>query len=95
MFERWLEILDTTLDTGWRGPHTEQIRRRGYGLAWAMAHRLAGVNSYVDGPLERVYLAENQRAGTESTLRGSDPIDTRSPPLAINMLHLEYVNDNS
>ena len=34
---------DTTLDTGWRGPHTEQIRRRGYGLAWAMAHRLAGV----------------------------------------------------
>ena len=43
MFERWLEILDTTLDTGWRGPHTEQIRRRGYGLAWAMAHRLAGV----------------------------------------------------
>ena len=43
MFERSLEILDTTLDTGWRGPHTEQIRRRGYGLAWAMAHRLAGV----------------------------------------------------
>ena len=43
MFERWLEILDTTLDTGWRGPRTEQVRRRGYGLAWAMAHRLAGV----------------------------------------------------
>ena len=38
---------------------------------------------------------ENQRAGTESTLRGTDPIATRSRPLAINMVHLEYVNDNS
>ena len=37
---------------------------------------------------------ENQRAGTESTLRGSDPIDTRSPSLAINMLHLWYAIDN-
>ena len=38
---------------------------------------------------------ENQRAGMESTLRGSDPIATRSRPLAIDMVHLEYVNGNS
>ena len=52
------------------------------------AERAEGDDSYVDGPLERVYLVENQRAGTESTLRGSDPIDTRSPSLAITTLHL-------
>jgi|GEM_PF-786478 len=44
MFERWLEIFDTSLDGGWIGPNTEQIRKRGYGLAWAMAHRLLGVS---------------------------------------------------
>ncbi|MFV0258295.1 MAG: hypothetical protein ACK5PP_07610 [Acidimicrobiales bacterium] len=42
LFERWLEILDTTLDSGWTGPNTELVRRRGRGMAWAMAKRLTG-----------------------------------------------------
>lgn len=41
LFERWLEILDVTLDDGWTGPMTEQARKRGHGYAWAMAKRLA------------------------------------------------------
>ncbi|MCC5951472.1 MAG: group III truncated hemoglobin [Acidimicrobiia bacterium] len=42
LFDRWLEIFDTTLDGGWHGPNTEIARRRGHGLAWAMAKRLTG-----------------------------------------------------
>ena len=42
LFDRWLEIFDTTLDEGWTGPITEIARRRGYGIAWAMAKRLTG-----------------------------------------------------
>ncbi len=42
LFERWLEILDTTLDAGWRGPLTEAARRRGHGIAWAMEKRITG-----------------------------------------------------
>ena len=42
LFERWLEILDTTLATGWRGPMADAARRRGHGIAWAMAKRLTG-----------------------------------------------------
>lgn len=42
LFERWLEILDTTLDGGWTGPNAERVRQRGYGIAWAMSHRLIG-----------------------------------------------------
>ena len=42
LFDRWLEILDATLDEGWTGPMTEAARRRGHGLAWAMAKRLTG-----------------------------------------------------
>jgi truncated hemoglobin YjbI len=42
LFERWLEILETTLARGWQGPYTELIRRRGHGIAWAMAKRLTG-----------------------------------------------------
>ena len=42
LFERWLEIFDTTLDEGWTGPMTEAARRRGHGIAWAMAKRLTG-----------------------------------------------------
>ena len=42
LFDRWLEILETTLDDGWHGPVTEAARRRGHGLAWAMAKRLTG-----------------------------------------------------
>lgn len=44
LFNRWLEILDTTLDHGWSGPIAEQARKRGYGYAWAMAKRLAGTD---------------------------------------------------
>ncbi len=44
LFERWLEILETTLDGGWFGPVTELARRRGHGYAWAMAKRLTGVD---------------------------------------------------
>lgn len=42
LFERWLEIFDTTLDAGWSGPLTETARRRAHGIAWAMAKRLMG-----------------------------------------------------
>ncbi len=42
LFDRWLEILDTTLDDGWTGPSAEQARKRGYGYVWAMAKRLTG-----------------------------------------------------
>ncbi len=44
LFDRWLEILDTTLDDGWSGPVVEQARKRGYGYAWAMAKRLTGAD---------------------------------------------------
>ena len=42
LFDLWLEILDSTLDAGWTGPITERARKRGHGIAWAMAHRLVG-----------------------------------------------------
>ncbi|MEO8697427.1 MAG: group III truncated hemoglobin [Acidimicrobiales bacterium] len=42
LFDQWLEILDTTLDAGWTGPMVEVARRRGHGIAWAMAKRLTG-----------------------------------------------------
>lgn len=42
LFARWLEILETTLDSGWSGPLTELARRRGHGIAWAMSKRLTG-----------------------------------------------------
>lgn len=42
LFDRWLEIFETTLDDGWTGPHTDHARRRGHGYAWAMAKRLVG-----------------------------------------------------
>ncbi|MCP4959628.1 MAG: hypothetical protein GY925_10210 [Actinomycetia bacterium] len=44
LFERWVEILDTTLDEGWTGPVTEQARRRGHGYVWAMAKRLTNTD---------------------------------------------------
>ncbi|MCP5028899.1 MAG: hypothetical protein GY929_21710 [Actinomycetia bacterium] len=40
LFDRWLEILDSTLDDGWSGPVVEQARKRGHGYVWAMAKRL-------------------------------------------------------
>ena len=42
LFDRWLEIFDTTLDAGWRGPVAEAARHRGHGYAWAIAKRLIG-----------------------------------------------------
>jgi hemoglobin len=42
LFDRWLEIFDTTLDEGWSGPMADAARRRGHGIAWAMAKRLTG-----------------------------------------------------
>ncbi len=42
LFDRWLEILDTTLDDGWSGPLADAARRRGHGIVWAMAKRLTG-----------------------------------------------------
>lgn len=42
LFDRWLEIFDSTLDGGWSGPGAEIVRRRAHGLAWAMAKRLTG-----------------------------------------------------
>jgi hemoglobin len=49
LFDRWLEILDTTIDEGWRGPLAEAARRRGHGIAWAMAKRLTGTASRRSG----------------------------------------------
>jgi hemoglobin len=45
LFDRWLEIFDATLEGGWSGPLTEAARRRGHGIAWAMAKRLTGHGS--------------------------------------------------
>jgi hemoglobin len=44
LFDRWLEILDTTVDSGWSGPKAEQAKKRGFGYAWAMAKRLADID---------------------------------------------------
>ncbi len=44
LFDRWLEILDTTLDDGWTGPMAERARKRGHGYAWAMARRFMDVD---------------------------------------------------
>ena len=44
LFDRWLDIFDTTLDEGWCGPVAERARRRAHGFAWAMAKRLADID---------------------------------------------------
>lgn len=44
LFERWLEILYQTLDDGWAGPTATEARRRGHGIAWAMAKRFTNTN---------------------------------------------------
>lgn len=53
LFAHWLEIFDTTLDEGWRGPIAERARRRAHGYAWAMAKRLADVDIGVGCPAGR------------------------------------------
>lgn len=44
LFERWLELLYQTLDDGWTGQKATLARRRGHGIAWAMANRLSALN---------------------------------------------------
>lgn len=44
LFDRWLEILETTIDAGWAGPRADLARKRGHGFAWAMANRLADID---------------------------------------------------
>lgn len=44
LFDRWLEIFETTLDAGWTGPVAERARRRAHGYVWAMAKRLADID---------------------------------------------------
>ncbi len=46
LFDRWLEILETTVDDGWTGPVAERAKRRGLGLAWAMARRFLGEGAW-------------------------------------------------
>lgn len=53
LFRDWLEIFDTTLDEGWRGPFAERARRRAHGYAWAMAKRLADVDIGAGSPARR------------------------------------------
>jgi hemoglobin len=40
--DRWLEIFHETVDAGWSGPNAERAKKRGTGMAWAMAQRLLG-----------------------------------------------------
>lgn len=40
--DRWLEIFEETVDTGWSGPNATRAKKRATGLAWAMAQRLLG-----------------------------------------------------
>lgn len=42
LFDRWLELFDSVLDSRWHGPMAELARRRARGIAWAMAKRLTG-----------------------------------------------------
>lgn len=41
-FDRWLQIFHDTIDGGWSGPNAEIAKKRGTGMAWAMANRLLG-----------------------------------------------------
>ncbi|HAS13264.1 MAG TPA: hypothetical protein DCS55_22560, partial [Acidimicrobiaceae bacterium] len=43
---RWLEIFHETIDTGWAGPNAERAKKRGTGVAWAMAQRLLGKGAW-------------------------------------------------
>lgn len=42
LFDRWLQIFYDTIDGGWSGPNAEIAKKRGSGMAWAMANRLLG-----------------------------------------------------
>ncbi len=44
IFERWIELLYQVLDDGWSGPKATEARRRGHGMAWAMAKRFTDSN---------------------------------------------------
>jgi hemoglobin len=41
-FDRWLQIFHDTVEGGWSGPNAEIAKKRGTGMAWAMANRLLG-----------------------------------------------------
>ena len=42
MFDRWYELFTDTIDAGWEGPVAQRTKKRGRGIAWAMAHRFLG-----------------------------------------------------
>lgn len=46
LFDRWLEIFITAVDTGWSGPTATRARKRARGIVWAMAHRLMGEGAW-------------------------------------------------
>jgi hemoglobin len=75
LFDRWLEILDSTLSGGWRGPFADHASRRGHGLAWAMQRRLVGPAS---GPA----LAEGDPVEDPEVAPGEAPT-TVDPPVGV------------
>lgn len=46
LFDRWLQIFHDTVDGGWSGPNAEIAKKRGTGMAWAMAQRLLGKGAW-------------------------------------------------
>ena len=46
LFDRWLEIFDETVSTGWDGPNATRAKKRATGMAWAMAQRFLGHGVY-------------------------------------------------
>ena len=42
LFDRWLQIFHDTVDGGWSGPTADIAKKRGTGMARAMANRLLG-----------------------------------------------------
>lgn len=42
LFDRWLQIFHDTVDGGWSGPTAEMAKKRGTGMARAMANRILG-----------------------------------------------------
>lgn len=41
-FDRWLQVFIDTVEGGWTGPNTTRAKKRGTGMAWAMAQRFLG-----------------------------------------------------
>jgi hemoglobin len=51
MYERWLELFDTTVDEGYAGPLAELAKQRARRMAGALQHLLAGVSATGDEPV--------------------------------------------